>query len=197
MLEAAKVIAPICLIDGGHASVLTALTLAAEQDGTERFRAIVQGLDTDNDQLKTACMQIVNGILDVEDYDFRVHLRNEFMRSGMLRIFEKLQNEEHLSKELGCQFDVFKNALEDDFDELTQKHENISQDFYDLSECFEMIKASVTNTPAQTAFLSILQHMLLIRDDAQIRYVLENLRFLLRPLLLLLLSGGLGGFHIF
>ncbi|XP_028968605.1 protein diaphanous homolog 2 [Galendromus occidentalis] len=169
MLEAAKVIAPICLIDGGHASVLKALTLAAEQDGTERFRAIVQGLETDNDQLKTACMQIVNGILDVDDYDFRVHLRNEFMRSGMLRIYEKLQTEEELSKEFGCQFDVFKNALEDDFDELTQKLETISQDFYDLTECFEMIKASITNTPAQSALLSILQHMLLIREDAQIR----------------------------
>lgn len=169
MLEAVRLIAPFCIIEGGQSAVLNALTLTAEQQGTERFRAIVEGLDSDQDALRKHCLQMVNVLLDVEDYDFRVHLRNEFMRCGMLSVYEKLIKEEHLSVDLGRQFTVFKNSLEDDFEELTQKHENIAQDFFDLQECFDMIKASITDTPAASAFLSILQHLLLIRDDAQIR----------------------------
>lgn len=174
MLEAVRLIAPFCIIEGGQSAVLNALTLTAEEHGTERFRAIVKGLDSDQDALRKHCLQMINALLDVEDYDFRVHLRNEFMRCGMLAVYEKLIKEEHLSVDLGRQFTVFKNSLEDDLDELTQKHESIAQDFFDLQECFDMIKASVTDTPAASAFLSILQHLLLIRDDAQIRLALSG-----------------------
>ena len=53
---------------------------------------------------------------------------------------------------------------------------NINEDsFYrleldDVNECFELIKNMVIDTPAEPFFLSILQHMLCIRDDVQIRY---------------------------
>ncbi|OQR77155.1 hypothetical protein BIW11_00484, partial [Tropilaelaps mercedesae] len=169
MLEAVRLIAPLAIIEGGQSDVLSALTLIAEQHGIERFRAIVEGLESDQDALRKHCLQLVNVLLEVEDYDFRVHLRNEFMRCGMLNLYEKMLKEEHMSVDLSRQFTVFKNSLEDDLDELTQKYENIAQDFFDLKECFDMIKASVTGTPSASAFLSILQHLLLIRDDAQIR----------------------------
>lgn len=171
MLEAVRLIAPLAIIEGGQSDVLNALTHIAEQQGTERFRAIVEGLELDQDALRKHCLQMVNVLLDVEDYDFRVHLRNEFMRCGMLSVYDKMLKEEHMSVDLSRQFTVFKNSLEDDYDELTQKHDNIVQDFFDVQECFEMLKASLAGTPAAPAFLSILQHLLLIRDDAQTRFV--------------------------
>ncbi len=39
----------------------------------------------------------------------------------------------------------------------------------DVNECFELIKNMVIDTPAEPFFLSVLQHLLCIRDDVQIR----------------------------
>lgn len=36
--------------------------------------------------------------------------------------------------------------------------------------CFEYIYNSVKDTPSEFSFLSILQHLVLIRDDFQVRY---------------------------
>ena len=38
-----------------------------------------------------------------------------------------------------------------------------------MNECFELIKNMVIDTPAEPFFLSVLQHLLCIRDDVQIR----------------------------
>lgn len=53
--------------------------------GFGRFDPILQALKgTKNPVLQLACMQFINAIVNTpEELDFRVHLRNEFMRFGL------------------------------------------------------------------------------------------------------------------
>lgn len=39
----------------------------------------------DNQPMQVACIQLVNAIVSTpDDLDFRIHLRNEFMRTGLI-----------------------------------------------------------------------------------------------------------------
>lgn len=57
--------------------------------GPTRFDPIIDGLKSSDDSLTIACLQLVNVLVcQPEDLDFRMHLRNEFMRAGLIHIFE-------------------------------------------------------------------------------------------------------------
>ena len=87
MLEAVKLMAAVCLVPpDGHEKTLEAITIAGEIRGTERFSPIVQGLlIKNNEPLRTHCMALINAIISsAEDLDFKMHLRNEFMRCGLI-----------------------------------------------------------------------------------------------------------------
>jgi diaphanous 2 len=58
---------------------------------------------------------------------------------------------------------------EEDYDELLQKFDHLRFEMEDSGECFEMLKNLTTDSPAEPYFLSILQHLLFIRDDVLIR----------------------------
>ena len=51
------------------------------------------------------------------------------------------------------------------------RFDNIRLELDDVNECFELIKNLVLDSPAEPYFLSILQHLVCIRDDAQIRLI--------------------------
>lgn len=73
---------------------LEAITIAGEMKGGERFGPIVQGLlIRNNEQLRTNCMILINAIISSpdEDLDFRMHLRNEFLRVGLMDVLEVSQ----------------------------------------------------------------------------------------------------------
>lgn len=170
MLEAVKLMAAICLIPpDGHEKTLEAITIAGEMKGGERFGPIVQGLlIRNNEQLRTNCMALINAIItSPEDLDFKMHLRNEFMRVGLMDVLDTLES--NTSEELQVQLKVFHEHREEDFDEFAQRFDNIRLELDDHQECFELLKNMVIETPAEPFFLSILQHLLCIRDDVQIR----------------------------
>ncbi|OWR49401.1 putative Diaphanous, partial [Danaus plexippus plexippus] len=105
-LEAAKVLAAICLIPNGHEKVLEAITMAGESSRRPRLLPIIEGLSPKApESLKNGCISII----------------------------------------------------------LTWV------DFHDVNECFELVKNLVVETPAEPYLLSILQHLLFIRDDELIR----------------------------
>jgi hypothetical protein len=57
--------------------------------GGDRFGPIVQGLLVGNEILRTNCMTLVNTIItSPEDVDFRMHLRNEFLREGLMDVLD-------------------------------------------------------------------------------------------------------------
>ncbi len=77
--------------------------------------------------------------------------------------------ESNASEELRVQLKVFYEHRDEDFDEFAQRFDNIRLELDDVNECFELIKNMVMETPAEPFFLSILQHLLCLRDDVQIR----------------------------
>ena len=175
MQEAVKLMAAICLVPpDGHEKTLEAITIAGEMKGTsgagggERFGPIVQGLLVGNEQLRTNCMTLINAITaSPEDLDFRMHLRNEFLREGLLDVLDALEH--NTSEELHTQLKIFQEHRDEDFDEFAQRFDNIRLELDDVDECFELIKNLVMDTNAEPFFLSILQHLVCIRDDSQIR----------------------------
>lgn len=79
--------------------------------------------------------------------------------------------ESNASEELRVQLKVFYEHRDEDFDEFAQRFDNIRLELDDVNECFELIKNMVMETPAEPFFLSILQHLLTVRDDCVARCV--------------------------
>merc|ERR1719422_1004984 len=80
-----------------------------------------------------------------------------------------LSSRRMLSNPLQLQLKVFNEHKEEDFDEFAQRFDNIRLELDDVNECFELVKNLVLDTPAEPYFLSVLQHMVCIRDDSSIR----------------------------
>jgi len=170
MMEAVKLLAGISLVPpNGHERTLEAITIAGEINGRDRFQPIVSGLLLrNNETLRVACLTLINAIIITPmDLDFRMHLRNEFLRVGLIDVLDALDG--NSSEELQTQLAVFYEHKEEDFDEFAQRFDNIRLELDDVNECFELIKNLVMDTPAEPYFLSVLQHLVCIRDDAQIR----------------------------
>ena len=68
-----------------HDRVLEAVTVNGETCGMNRFEPVLQALKkTINPMLQLACLQFINAIVNTpDDIDFKLHLRNEFMRGGL------------------------------------------------------------------------------------------------------------------
>ncbi|KAJ8706293.1 hypothetical protein PYW08_010919 [Mythimna loreyi] len=168
-LEAAKVLAAICLIPNGHEKVLEAITMAGESSRKPRLLPIIEGLETKTpESLKTGCMQLINAIItEPEELEFRLHLRSEFMRTGLYDWIDELRAGAEGARQI--QMTVFDNHAAADQDEFLAKFDDVRVDFHDVNECFELVKNLVMDTPAEPYLLSILQHLLFIRDDELIR----------------------------
>ncbi|KAL7983937.1 hypothetical protein Chor_001248, partial [Crotalus horridus] len=139
------------LVESKHLEkILKALTTATQDRGIDRFGPILKGLEENSVHLQIACMQFINALVTTpDDLDFRLHIRNEFMRCGLkerLALLRCIRNEA-----LDIQLKVFSEHKEEDMIE------------------FSHLWNSVKDTSAENCFLSILQHLLLIRNDNFIR----------------------------
>ncbi|KAI0214816.1 diaphanous related formin [Lamellibrachia satsuma] len=169
MLEAIRLLAAICLVPpDGHDKALEGVTICGEIRGQERFTPVIQGLSMDDPQLKVACMQLINAIVSQpDDLDFRLHLRNEFMRTGMIDALEGLEMVPN--EEVKTQVNIFLEHRDEDAEELSHRYDNIRIELDDPRECFELLQSMTMNSTAEPFFLSILQHLLSIRDDVVAR----------------------------
>lgn len=75
----------VCVCPCRHERVLEAVTVNGEQCGINRFEPVLAALKkTNNPMLQLACLQFINAIVNTpDDIDFKIHLRNEFMRGGL------------------------------------------------------------------------------------------------------------------
>ncbi|XP_066595144.1 protein diaphanous isoform X2 [Prorops nasuta] len=170
MSEAVKLLGAVCLISSdSHKKVLDAITMNGEFKCRERFLPIVQGLmNKKNENLRVVCLQLINSIISyAEDLDFRLHLRNEIMRVGLSDMLEALEKEE--SEDLAMHLKIFNEQKEEDYEEFIQRFDHVRLELDDVNDCFEVVKNMVMDTSAEPYFLSILQHLLFIRDDALVR----------------------------
>uniref|UniRef100_A0A5F8GSE5 Diaphanous related formin 3 n=1 Tax=Monodelphis domestica TaxID=13616 RepID=A0A5F8GSE5_MONDO len=159
MVDIVKLLSAICIVGEENVleEVLEALTTVGEEKKIDRFSSIVEGLQENSVQLQVACMQLINALVtSPDDLDFRLHIRNEFMRCGLKQILPNLKHVK--SESLDIQLKVFDEHKEEDFIEFSHP-----------SEVYNMLWNTVKETRAEGYFLSILQHLLLIRNDYYIR----------------------------
>ncbi|KAK7137903.1 hypothetical protein R3I94_013523 [Phoxinus phoxinus] len=169
MTEIVKILSAVCIIGEENIldKILAAMTIAAERNNKERFAPIVEGLENhEAQQLQVACMQLINALVtSPDDLDFRIHLRNEFLRCGLKKILPELKETE----ELDIQLKVFNENKEEDSIELSHRLDDIRAEMDDMGEVYHLLSNMVKDTGSDSYFLSILQHLLLIRNDYYIR----------------------------
>lgn len=89
------------------------------------------------------------------------------MRTGLYDRLDNLieivnsSNNENLEKH----FKIFTSFRDEDYEEFSSRFDSIRLEIDDLNDCFEILKNTVVDTGSEPYFLSILQHLLYIRDD--------------------------------
>ncbi|XP_004412277.1 PREDICTED: uncharacterized protein LOC101380635 [Odobenus rosmarus divergens] len=171
MTEIVKILSAICIVGEENIldKLLGAITTAAERNNRERFSPIVEGLENHEAlQLQVACMQFINALVTSPyELDFRIHLRNEFLRSGLKTMLPDLKEKEN--DELDIQLKVFDENKEDDLNELSHRLNDIRAEMDDMNEVYHLLYNMLKDTAAENYLLSILQHFLLIRNDYYVR----------------------------
>lgn len=185
MCEAVKLLAGFCLIQerNGYYKVLRAVTNAAanvDKSG-ERFRSIVEALFVEHDAVEKGhgrtetkgelcyhSLILINTLTNTPtDLNFRLHLRCEMMRSGLYDRLDLLAKIVHQAQDqrLENHFKIFNSFREEDYEEFSTRFDHVRLEIDDINDCFELCKNLVVDTAAEPYFLSILQHLLFIRDD--------------------------------
>nr|XP_006113623.1 protein diaphanous homolog 3 [Pelodiscus sinensis] len=170
MTDVVKLLSAICIVGEENIleKILEAVTAAAEERNVDRFSPIVEGLQDNSVQLQVACMQLINALVtSPDDLDFRLHIRNEFMRSGLKEILPQLKCIKN--EALDIQLKVFNEHKEEDMIEFSHRLEDIRSELDEANDVYNMVWNTVKDTNAEGYFLSILQHLLLIRNDYFIR----------------------------
>ncbi|XP_064360864.1 protein diaphanous homolog 3 isoform X2 [Dromaius novaehollandiae] len=170
MTDIVKLLSAICIVgeESTLEKILEAVTAAAEERNVDRFSPIVEGLQDNSVQLQVACMQLINALVtSPDDLDFRLHIRNEFMRSGLKEILPQLKCIKN--EALDIQLKVFNEHKDEDMIEFSHRLEDIRSELDEVNDVYNMVWNTVKDTSAEGYFLSILQHLLLIRNDYFVR----------------------------
>ncbi|XP_061582016.1 protein diaphanous homolog 1-like [Cololabis saira] len=167
MVDAVKLLSAISILEHPenlHERVLEAITEEAERRDIERFQPLISGMTNLNISLKTGCMQLINALISRgEELDFRIHIRSELFRLGLREQLKDVRTIEN--EELRVQLLVFDEQTEDDSEDLKARLEDIRIEMDDVREVFEILANTVKDSKAEGHFLSVMQHLLLIRND--------------------------------
>uniref|UniRef100_A0A286XAV5 Diaphanous related formin 1 n=1 Tax=Cavia porcellus TaxID=10141 RepID=A0A286XAV5_CAVPO len=163
MIDAAKLLSALCILpqpEDMNERVLEAMTERAEMDEAERFQPLLDGLKSGTSiAVKVGCLQLINALITpAEELDFRVHIRSELMRLGLHQILQDLREIEN--DDMKVQLSVFNEHSEEDSYDLRSRLDDI---------LFQILLNTVKDSKAEPHFLSILQHLLLVRNDYEAR----------------------------
>ncbi|XP_026937589.1 protein diaphanous homolog 1 isoform X1 [Sagmatias obliquidens] len=172
MIDAAKLLSALCILaqpEDMNERVLEAMTERAEMDEVERFQPLLDGLKSGTSiALKVGCLQLINALITpAEELDFRVHIRSELMRLGLHQVLQDLREIEN--DDMKVQLTVFDEQGEEDSYDLKGRLDDIRMEMDDFSEVFQILLNTVKDSKAEQHFLSILQHLLLVRNDYEAR----------------------------
>uniref|UniRef100_A0A8C6V356 Diaphanous related formin 1 n=1 Tax=Neogobius melanostomus TaxID=47308 RepID=A0A8C6V356_9GOBI len=158
MVDAVKLLSAISILEHPenlHERVLEAITEEAEKRDIERFQPLLSGMNANNIALKGGCMQLINVLISRgEELDFRIHIRSELLRLGLKEMLTEVRTIEN--DELRVQLSVFDDQAEDDSEDLRARLDDI---------LFDILFNTVKDSKAESHFLSLMQHLLLIRND--------------------------------
>ncbi|XP_008567682.1 PREDICTED: protein diaphanous homolog 1 [Galeopterus variegatus] len=172
MIDAAKLLSALCILpqpEDMNERVLEAMTERAEMDEMERFQPLLDGLKSGTSiALKVGCLQLINALITpAEELDFRVHIRSELMRLGLHQVLQDLREIDN--DDMRVQLNVFDEHGEEDSYDLKGRLDDIRMEMDDFSEVFQILLNTVKDSKAEPHFLSILQHLLLVRNDYEAR----------------------------
>ncbi|KAJ8015354.1 hypothetical protein DPEC_G00025260 [Dallia pectoralis] len=171
MVDVVKLLSAICIVDHTdklHERVLEAITEEAEKQEVERFQPLLSGMHKPNIALKNGCMQLINALISRgEELDYRIHIRSELLRLGLRERLKEVRAIEN--EELRVQLSVFDDQAEDDSDELQARLNDVQIEMDDMTEVFQILMNTVKDSKAETHFLSLMQHLLLVRNDYLVR----------------------------
>ncbi|XP_042636633.1 protein diaphanous homolog 1 [Orycteropus afer afer] len=172
MIDAAKLLSALCILpqpEDMNERVLEAMTERAEMDEVERFQPLLDGLKSGTSiALKVGCLQLINALITpAEELDFRVHIRSELMRLGLHQVLQDLREIDN--DDMRVQLAVFDEQGEEDSYDLKGRLDDIRMEMDDFSEVFQILLNTVKDSKAELYFLSILQHLLLVRNDYEAR----------------------------
>ncbi|KAJ3027360.1 Dishevelled associated activator of morphogenesis 2, partial [Rhizophlyctis rosea] len=125
-----EIFGAVCLIPGGHTSVLEGMDHLCEQAGMRwRFEVVVwslwgscQGMTPLDKELQVASMSFINAVIcggPGVELEFRMHLRYEFLQLGLMQLIDKIGFLEN--DLLQTQIDVWIAGLEADEEETFRK----------------------------------------------------------------------------
>ncbi|XP_034546447.1 protein diaphanous homolog 1-like [Notolabrus celidotus] len=167
MVDAVRLLSAISILEHPenlHERVLEAITEEAEKRDIERFQPLLTGMNNHNIALKGGCMQLINALISRgEELDFRIHIRSELLRLGLREQLKEVRAIEN--EELKVQLTVFDEQAEDDSEDLKVRLDDIRVEMDDVREVFEILVNTVKDSKAENNFLSLMQHLLLIRND--------------------------------
>ncbi|KFO19367.1 Protein diaphanous like protein 1 [Fukomys damarensis] len=174
MIDAAKLLSALCILpqpEDMNERVLEAMTERAEMDEVGRFQPLLDGLKSGT-SIAVGCLQLINALITpAEELDFRVHIRSELMRLGLHQVLQDLREIEN--DDMKVQLTVFDEQAEEDSYDLKGRLDDIRMEmeypFTDRVEVFQILLNTVKDSKAEPHFLSILQHLLLVRNDYEAR----------------------------
>uniref|UniRef100_A0A9J8CLE8 Diaphanous related formin 1 n=1 Tax=Cyprinus carpio carpio TaxID=630221 RepID=A0A9J8CLE8_CYPCA len=162
MVDVVKLLSAICILEhpgNTHERVLECITEQAEEQEIERFQPLLSGMHKNSITLKAGCMQLINALISrVEELDFRIHLRSELMRLGLKDLLKEVRSIEN--EELKVQLQVFEEQADEDSEDLRSRLDDV---------LFQILMNTVKDSKAEPLFLSLLQHLLLVRNDYMAR----------------------------
>ncbi|KAJ1937956.1 hypothetical protein GGF37_004997, partial [Kickxella alabastrina] len=134
---------------------------------SEELRQMGGTADRDLIDYILSSMIFVNAVVGVsDDVEMRMHYRSQLNAAGLSRIIKKLRSGFD-SPLISLQINKFdKDAEQDHTDVLDIYNQQIMQDMTDHDEVFQAILAQIEDDDrSREHFLSILQRLLLLRDD--------------------------------
>ncbi|KAG0250651.1 hypothetical protein BG011_008195 [Mortierella polycephala] len=147
-------------------------------DGRGRFGTLV-GMSEDLKKAGTQDGHLVEYVLSnvvfinallqvVDDIELRMHLRSQLTTSGLTRIISKMRS---LNYDLvDRQLNIYEDEAENDYEDMVEFYNHqILHDMSDPYDVFHALLRSVEKSRAYDFFLSLLQHMLLIREEGDLR----------------------------
>ncbi|KAJ2614327.1 hypothetical protein H4S08_001755 [Coemansia sp. RSA 1365] len=141
--------------------------MGSKVGASEELRQLGGTADRDLTDYVLSSMIFINAVVGVsDDVEMRMHYRNQLNVAGLSRIMKKLRSGFD-SPLIALQINKFdKDAEQDQADVLDLYNQQIMQDMTDPEEVFQAILAQIDDDDrAREHFLSILQRLLLLRDD--------------------------------
>ncbi|TPP62944.1 Diaphanous [Fasciola gigantica] len=157
--------------DKGYQKVLEGLTNCAELENHlgDRFVPLLNALKTS--ELARPALQLINVIVNrscltdgAYGADYRIHLRLELNKLGIGEILHKLETTSQ-DQDIQNHIKIYRGRAEQDAEELFDRFEATKADLDDANQVFQILNRTLCGTQSERPFISILQHLLFVRDE--------------------------------